>query len=78
MLLTQEGQALLRYCQGALDLEGEALSSITRSGLDRPIFLSIAGPTSMMTSRVSEQMLPLYHEWPQLYLNLILTELKID
>ncbi|MBC7458504.1 MAG: LysR family transcriptional regulator [Bdellovibrionaceae bacterium] len=74
MLLTQEGQSLLRYCKGSLDLEGEALSSITKAGLNEPVFLSLAGPTSVMTSRILQQTAGYYQQWPKVFLNLIITD----
>ena len=74
MLLTQEGQALLRYCNGSAELEGEVLSSIMKAGVDQPIFLSLAGPTSIMTSRIVEQTKAFYEAWPNVYLNLVISD----
>jgi len=74
MLLTQEGQSLLRYCKGAIDLEGEALAAITKAGINQSIFLSLAGPTSVMTSRVIHQTTDYYRQWSQVNLNLIITD----
>ena len=74
MQLTQEGEALLRYCRGAEDLEGQALSGISGSGFLQPLSLSLAGPTSIMTARIAEQCLPLYVDWPRLNLHLIITD----
>jgi LysR family transcriptional regulator (chromosome initiation inhibitor) len=69
MTLTQEGQALLRYCKGALDLEGEVLGQIKGSAADSPIEITLTGPTSVMNARVINLCLPLYSDWPNLYLN---------
>jgi DNA-binding transcriptional LysR family regulator len=74
MKLTQEGEALLRYCKGASDLEGEALSLISGSGVDRSVFVGIAGPTSVITARVVNQCSPLYSKWSELYLNFMITD----
>ena len=74
MQLTQEGEALLRYCHGATDLEGEALSSIQGAGKAKAVFLSVVGPTSVMTARIVEQCASLYGNWPELYLNFIMTD----
>ncbi len=76
MKLTQEGEALLRYCKGASDLEGEALSLISRSGTERSIFVGLAGPTSVMTARIVNQCLPLYSKWPELHLNFLITDME--
>jgi DNA-binding transcriptional LysR family regulator len=74
MSLTQEGEALLRYCKGAEELEGEALSLIESSGKDRPVFVSLAGPTSVMTARIVDQCSKLYADWPHLHLNFLITD----
>ena len=74
MKLTQEGEALLRYCRGALDLEGEAMSMIAGSGIDKPVFIDISGPTSVMTARTVDHCADLYSAWPQLQLNFIITD----
>ena len=52
MKLTFEGEALYRYCLGALELEGLALSQL--KGLDplQQIQIKILGPSSIMNSRV--------------------------
>lgn len=74
MRLTQEGEALLRYCKGAKDLEGQALSQINGAGQEQPIYLSIVGPTSVMTSRIVSQCANLYTDWPNLYLNFMISD----
>lgn len=74
MKLTQEGEALLRYCKGAEDLEGQALSQISGAGQEQPVYLSITGPTSVMTSRIIGQCTDLYTNWPHLYLNFTISD----
>ncbi len=74
MQLTQEGEALLRYCQGAKDLEGQVLSQITGSGKDQAIHVGITGPTSVMTARIVDQCIGLYTAWPKLSLHFIITD----
>ncbi len=74
MQLTGEGEALLRYCRGAEDLEGEALSTISGSGRAKAVTVSVIGPTSTMSSRVVEQSVPLYPKWPCLQLNLVIMD----
>lgn len=76
MRLTQEGEALLRYCRGAEDLEGQALSQIVGSGQNKPVYVSIVGPTSVMTARIVELCAPLYTKWPNLYLNFIINDFE--
>ena len=74
MKLTSEGESLLRYCNGAIDLEGETLGLISGSGIDQAVFVGLTGPTSVMTARVVEQCSSLYDQWPNLYLNFIITD----
>lgn len=74
MQLTQEGEALLRYCQGAEDLEGQALNLINSAGKNRTVEVNMTGPTSIMTSRIVSQCANLYNDWPQLGLNFIITD----
>src|SRR5205809_339521 len=50
MLLTPEGEALLRYCIVAPELEGEALAHIQGAGADTEIRINITGPSSIMHS----------------------------
>ena len=50
MMLTQEGESLNRYCLGANDLEGMALSHIRKAGVSSPIRVTVSGPTSIMTA----------------------------
>lgn len=74
MKLTQEGEALLRYCRGAEDLEGQALSQIKGAGQDQPIYITLAGPTSVMTSRIVDQCANLYAHWPNLHLSFAISD----
>lgn len=74
MQLTQEGEALLHYCRGAEELEGKALNQIIGSGDSKPVVVNISGPTSIMIARIINQCLSLYHKWPKLQLNFVLTD----
>ena len=74
MKLTQEGEALLRYCKGAEELEGQAMSQISGAGKDAPIYVGIAGPTSVMTARIVDQCSGLYEEFPNLNLNFTVSD----
>jgi len=71
MRLTAEGQALLRYCQKVLELEGETLA-LFDGGLDpnvRPVQrLSIAGPSSLMRARIIPRMKEVVAQFPNLRL----------
>jgi DNA-binding transcriptional LysR family regulator len=74
MSLTQEGEALLRYCKGTEDLEGNVLSLILGGGRDRPVFFTMVGPTSVMTARIVDLCKQIYFDWPNLYLNFTISD----
>lgn len=69
MLLTPEGEALLRYCHATIALEGEALAKIQSPGTQATVTLKIAGPSSVMHSRV----IPACAEILKRYPNLLIT-----
>ncbi len=49
---TAEGEALYRYCQRVLDLEGELLPSLKKEDAGQEINVNISGPSSIMRCRV--------------------------
>lgn len=69
MSLTQEGEALLRYCISAKALEGEALAHIQKTGLDTEVELSISAPTSIMRARIVPACLPIMKNFPNLLMH---------
>ena len=71
MRLTQEGEALLRYCHKVLEIEGETLALLegdkSGQGAHKPIQrVSILGPSSMMRARIIPHCTPLVKQHPQL------------
>jgi LysR family transcriptional regulator (chromosome initiation inhibitor) len=66
MLLTQEGEALIRYCQAARALEGEALATIQGAAIETEINLAITGPTSIMRARIIPKCILILKKFPQL------------
>jgi LysR family transcriptional regulator (chromosome initiation inhibitor) len=69
MALTDEGKALLQFCNGSRELEGLFLGSV--HGEDRTeVTLRIVGPTSAISTRIAENVEPLYSLYPFLRLNL--------
>jgi LysR family transcriptional regulator, chromosome initiation inhibitor len=74
MNLTEEGQALFRYCQGAQDLEGQAFAQIQKAGTVAQIQVRIGGPTSIMRSRVIPACLPVMRDWKNLLLSFQITD----
>lgn len=69
MVLTKEGEALLRYCQASKELEGEALAKIQGAGINSEIELSISAPTSIMHSRIIPACLPIMQQFPHLLIH---------
>ncbi len=66
MKLTNEGEALLRFCQSVQDLEGEALAHIVRGGKGNIVSVCITGPTSMMRARVIPECFETQKEYPEI------------
>ncbi len=68
MLLTSEGEQLLRYCQVISDYSDETLSSIANAGIDQIQRVRISGPSSIMISRIIPNCLSLMKKFPMLYI----------
>src|SRR5580704_95525 len=68
MMLTQEGEALLRYCQQVEQLEGVALSSITKTGIEKIVSVNLTGPTTIMHSRIIPPCILVAKKFPRLLL----------
>lgn len=71
MLLTSEGEALLRYCNTVHALEGETLAQIKGAGVTKNVRLTIAGPTSILQSRVLPVVNQMMQKYPQLLFELL-------
>lgn len=66
MSLTKEGEALLRYCYTAQELEGEALSCITGTGIEKIVGICMTGPTTILHSRIIPQLTNVMKLFPRL------------
>lgn len=66
MMLTPEGEALLRYCYASRELEGQALAIIQGAARETAIRFCITGPTSIMHSRIVTHCFPVMREFPNL------------
>jgi DNA-binding transcriptional LysR family regulator len=66
MMLTHEGQALLRYCVAARDLEGETLAQISGATERASVEVCITGPSSIMRSRVAPSCLAVLKQFPEI------------
>ena len=68
MALTQEGERLLRYCKGAFELEKEAIDHIQACGSSLPVSLVIEGPSSLLRSRLINDLTPLMKKFQNVLL----------
>ena len=66
MLLTPEGEALLRYCSAFEQLEGEALSYVTGTGIETNTSICMTGPMTIMRSRIIPQCVKVIKKFPHL------------
>lgn len=71
---TAEGESLVRYCQRALELEGEALSQIYGEDSSQEIRLTLSGASSIMRSRVIPKTSCASNKFPFLKLTYDLTD----
>src|SRR5207253_6900545 len=52
----------------------DVCSSDLGAGKDKPIYVTVAGPTSVMNARVIDQCAGLYALWKNLYLNFVISD----
>lgn len=76
MMLTPEGEALLRYCHAANELEGEALANIKGAGIETDIRICITGPSSIMRSRIIPQCFSVMKKYPNLLLQFDISDIE--
>lgn len=68
MSLTEEGKALLQFCKTSNEAEGQLMSKLKGEN-QQEVSLTIAGPTSAISSRINKDCLPLYSKYPHLKLH---------
>lgn len=66
MLLTPEGEALLRYCLTIKEFEGEVLAKIQGAATINEVHVCITGPSSLTDSRLVPQLIPVMKKFPKL------------
>lgn len=69
MELTNEGEALLRYCQTVKVLEGETIAKISRNDETAKVHVRIVGPSSIMRSRVIPNLLTITKQFSSVLLH---------
>ena len=76
MKLTNEGEALLQFVKGSLEIEGMALSRIHRAAKDSIIEVGISGPSSILRSRVIPNFISLKSQFPLLRFRFDLSDVE--
>ena len=76
MKLTNEGEALLQFVKGSLEIEGMALSRIHRAAKDSIIEIGISGPSSILRSRVIPNFISLKSQFPLLRFRFDLSDIE--
>lgn len=76
MVLSQDGEVLLRYCHAVKDIEGEALAQIKGAGINTDVQMSITGPTSIMRSRIIPLCIPVMKKFPHLLMHFDINDLE--
>jgi LysR family transcriptional regulator (chromosome initiation inhibitor) len=74
MLLTHEGEALLRYCMSARELEGPVLAKLQGPGKGALTKVCITGPTSILRSRIIPQSISIMKKYKDLLFNFNITD----
>ena len=77
MQLTEQGEALLRYCHATKQFEGEALAVIQGAGIETEIELTITAPSSIMVSRVIPGCLPIMKAYPNLLIHFDVDDVEL-
>lgn len=68
MILTTEGEKLLRYCHTVTHYSHETLADMVSAGMESIQRVKISGPSSIMLSRIIPRNLPLMKQFPKLYI----------
>ncbi|STX76375.1 LysR family transcriptional regulator [Legionella parisiensis] len=74
MQLTPEGEQLHRYCQRVAEMGCSVLTSIQGAGTLSNLRIKIAGPTSVMRSRIIPQCREIMKTFPKLYLSFLIDD----
>lgn len=76
MMLTPEGEELLRYCHAVNEIEDEALLKIQGAGVESHTRICITGPTAIMRSRIIPQCFSVMRRFPNLLVHFDITDLE--
>jgi LysR family transcriptional regulator (chromosome initiation inhibitor) len=79
MLLTKEGEALLRYCHAFQEMENEALEAVVNTGTEKNVTVCLSGPTTIMRTRVIPACVKVMQKFPHLLMHFDMNdEDKVD
>lgn len=77
MQLTEQGSALLRYCQRAIELEAEMIGDITGVGSDtQSVHITLQGPSSLIRTRILPAYPALLSKYPYLTMTTRINDLE--
>ena len=76
MLLTSEGEALLRYCQSVRQLADETLANIAGAGKAVETRIAICGPSSIMHARVIPECVNIIKKYPHLQMQFEIMDIE--
>jgi LysR family transcriptional regulator (chromosome initiation inhibitor) len=68
MLLTSEGEKLLRYCHTVATFSHETLTDMMNAGIESIQRVKISGPSSIMSSRIIPFGMKIMRQFPELYI----------
>ena len=74
MLLTTEGEQLHRYCQRVTEMGSVVLANIQGTGVLSDLRMKIAGPSSIMRSRIIPQCQPILKKFPKLHMSFLIDD----
>jgi DNA-binding transcriptional LysR family regulator len=63
MVITPEGEALKRYCQNAMALEGETLAQFGNAPERRSLPIGFTGPSSLLRFRLLPALIPILRDY---------------
>jgi DNA-binding transcriptional LysR family regulator len=74
MMLTAEGEQLHRYCQRVTEMGSVVLAKIQGAGVLSNLRMTIAGPSSIMRSRIVPQCQPVMTVFPKLHMSFLIDD----
>lgn len=76
MKITNDGEALKRYCENVMALEGETLAQIGNSNVQTAVTIGFTGPSSLLRFRLLPGIVPILTQYPFITPRLQFTETR--